>query len=166
MNISDAIVHSYSMLVMRGRCKITDIPEEYRDEVRDYISIDMNEDPKPTPEFVIDDKGPLTLPKLRMHIHSGDRVSFHTDDIFTKDVLKGKPAPDVIKYELIRLETNVAFESEPEMYLMKTLTGLDVKATGKPVMQIKNMPSLVGVIKIRSTDYEDMNLTIYVEFAE
>lgn len=167
MKIEDALIHSYAMLIMRGRCNINDIPEEYRSEVRDYITIDMNEETENNEvPFIIDDNGPLTLQKMSFTVKSGDTISIKESTVFSPDVLGNKTRPDVIKYELLRTEPQVAFEVKPSLALTKTLSGFTVRVSGKPTVYIDGMPSVVAVVKILSSNYEPMNLTIYIMIEE
>ena len=167
----NSIVYSYAKMINDNICTISQIPEEYRDEVTRYME---SGDGSPNAPAVED--GPNIYGALYLYpitdvidtsiLGNGGTVSieFENADIFTIQEIGSNPAPTDITYEIIRVENAYGkFKTTPSVELVNSGSGVEIRISGTPRNIVPDSTILRIDLKIISSNYEDMRITIYID---
>lgn len=171
MNVIEIV---YKGLIKRGRCTIDDIPEEYREGVENLLEgrTTKAEDAEiDEVEITFKKHGAITIPNTSGYIlpvtkmlmdNNNANIIIPYNNIFISDLFQDEFPKDV-KYFINRVENNYkAFENDNINVSIDTvdsdcvihLKGTPTNAFDRVILRLD--------IRIESSNYEDMYLTIYV----
>lgn len=169
----NSIIYSYAKMIDDNICTISQIPQKYRDEVRGYME-SMDNDVNSNE--LVDDTTPKIYGAHYLYpitdivdtsiLGNGGSVSIEiaNETIFSISELDSDPMPNAIKYEIIRVENVYGkFKTEPVVELTNTPTGFKIKLQGTPKNIAPDSTILRVDLRITSSNYENMRITLYID---
>ena len=165
----NSIIYSYAKMINDGICTIENIPESYRNDVQQYLANGDTDNNSSITDDTPAIHGALYLQPINETVDTsilgyGGSLSIYYDNstIFNEDVLGSNPMPNNIEYAVVRVENVYGkFQGEPVIEVNST-TGLNIKLTGTPRNITPDSTILRIDLKIISSNYEDMRITIYL----
>ena len=165
----NSIIYSYAKMINDGICKLENIPESFRSDVEQYMTNGDPTDNASTSDDTPTLYGALYLPAINETIDTSvlgynGSVTIYYDNstIFNEDMLGSNTMPTNIRYEIIRVENIYGkFQGEPVVEVSST-TGLNIKISGTPRNITPDSTILRIDLKIISSNYEDMRVTLYI----
>lgn len=162
MTITNALIYSYAKMVKGGKVTIDDIPPGYQGDVIKYLRepepIDVPIKPETTIERL---NGPLTLQTITLITKPGVTNSIRKAEVFRDN---SEEFPTDVRYELIRFEQRLPFDDIPNVrvYNGQNETCL-ISVEGTLTKAVVGQPAIAATIRVKSLNYEDMALTVYIE---
>lgn len=171
MNVVEVV---YKGLIERGRCTMDDIPEEHREGVKNLLEgtstkvedTGINEDET----LSFGKHGAITIPNINcyslttneMVIDNRTDIIIPYNDIFTSELFQDEYPKDV-NYFISRVENNyMAFKDDKVDVSIDTVdNNCVIHLEGSPRINAIGRVMLRMDIRIESSNYEDMHLTIY-----
>lgn len=175
-----ALVNYWVRLLKKEQMKMEDVPDEIREDVQRALNGEDVTSSNDEQHIVYKEEeyssllGAKSISSKTSLIDSEEfsvsgvcKIGYLITEIFDNDVMpQDEEYPQNINFELIRIEdTYGKFESTPSVKVVydKDYCLLTVDITSKPVIDFKSGDGIMRLdLKITSSNYEDMKMTIYV----
>lgn len=168
--VKPILVKTFAKMVKNKKCTIEQLPEEYREPVKNFLNGNVT-DSKPKKEEKITTptiEGAISIPNSdnikidHTLLVNGVDIPFFVTDIFTEELLKGKPMPMAMDFTVLLVENTYGrFTEIPKVSVIEITGGFAIRIKGNTNTITTGADLLRVDIGIKSKNYEDMRMSMY-----
>ena len=170
------LISSYAKMIEKHLCTLDQLPAEYIDDVAEFMKGDPITSAEETPEVVEEPSvrtlhGALYIPKIEdfkidyKSFYDARKTICHIDNImiFTPEIIGDNEVPTDVEYDVSIIESIFGkFDRCPDVIVANNGTGCELTILGRPRNNIEVGDNILRVdLKIKSSNYEPMRVTIY-----